>query len=106
MIIFVSSLFFHHPSRRILRRSENFNINKNCSCEKLNCVTKNKRETIAPKKHSAFRGLAISLRRTGRASADVATGRGVLSLPHSQRTLLAGSHRLRFPTGVYVLFLR
>ncbi len=42
----------------------------------------------------AFRGLTTSLRRIGRASADVATGRGVLSLPHSQRTLTAGSLRL------------
>jgi len=26
--------------------------------------------------------------------------------PHSQRTLVAGSHRLRFPAGVFVYFLR
>jgi len=26
--------------------------------------------------------------------------------PHSQRTLVVGSHRLRFPVGVFVYFLR
>ncbi len=26
--------------------------------------------------------------------------------PHSQRALVSGSHRLRFPAGVYVHFLR
>ena len=26
--------------------------------------------------------------------------------PHSQKTLAVGSHRLRFPAGVYVYFLR
>jgi len=41
---------------------------------------------IASEKHFAFHGLAISLRRTGRASADVVTGRDGLSLPHEKNT--------------------
>ena len=41
-----------------------------------------------------------------RTSPDVATVRGELSLPCEQRTLAAGSNRLRFSAGVYMLFLR
>ena len=33
--------------------------------------------------YSAYRGQVTSLRRTGRASADIATGSGVLSLPQA-----------------------
>src|SRR5699024_486158 len=88
--------------------------------ELLGCST-------SPIIHYAFRGLAMSLRRIGCASADVATGRGVFSLPHPQLyvrlrllvtlrsvfprrkgtkkftqvvpPLAVGSHRLRFPAG-------
>ncbi|MBM7600299.1 hypothetical protein JOC34_002690 [Virgibacillus halotolerans] len=41
--------------------------------------------------HFAFRGLALSLRRTGSASADVAIGRGVLSLPRKERCGVSSS---------------
>jgi len=78
--------------------------------------------------HYAFRGLAMSLRRTnlygGASSAQsqdilvsmtsqcllrrVIAGAGCddCHRPRSQRTLTVGSHRLRFPAGVFVHFLR
>jgi len=63
-------------------------VNGNCDVVKIVILTK--LNTIAPEKHFAFRGLAISLRRTGRASADVVTGRDGLSLPLSQNRSLRG----------------
>ncbi|MBP1970520.1 hypothetical protein J2Z83_002641 [Virgibacillus natechei] len=55
--------------------------------------------SAAAEKHYAFRGLELSLRRTGRASAGVATGRRELNLPQKKEVHFfpVGSSHCAFP---------